>query len=38
MKTNWEYFLSNHEQNPNFLKYVISSDGQINDMLFYTQL
>lgn len=39
VKTNWEYFLSKHEQNPNHLKNIIYpiTYGKINVTLFYTQ-
>ena len=34
VKTIWEYFPSNCEQNSNYLKYIKKSGGQINSMLY----
>ena len=34
VKTIWEYFPSNCEQNSNYLKYITLSGGQINSMLY----
>ena len=34
VKTIWEYFPSNCEQNSNYLKYITQSGGQINSMLY----